>query len=399
MKIYIITIFIIFYITLTGQEINYISHVPNAINSDDFVEILTIGEDGTGNIYAAGDSKIYKYASGEWTTLSIPHSSNKIQEIAGDNNGNLFVAVQNEGLWIFKNNTWKLFDNTNSVYPDSVQHGGIAWDKNSKVLWIGTQKGLIKYQNDSLSIYNHLTHQQMVDDDIKDLVLDPDGSVWMISHISTLVHLKDENITSESVGWNLGLYNLIFDHISIKSDGHLVIASSNYGLIEYESNEFKFIGPSDNNLFLVTGDLTGNIWAANKNTLYQYQQETIISHEDSYIPLFINNIFVSSDNHLWIAGENDPITEILQEKPNSVISSDIKEEILIYPIPVSKGKNLTIKVENPQLLGALTIFNLKKQKIFKSIRHENLNINLDKDIYFLSIIYNNKRYIKKIIVN
>ena len=398
MKIYILSILITFYINLRGQELNYISHEPNIINNDEYEEILTFGEDADGTIYAAGNSsKIYKYNNGEWNIFSIP-ASNKIQEITGDGNGNLYIVTQNEGLWILKNNKWNLLNSSNSIYPDSPQHGGIAWDKKTQSLWVGTDKGLIQYQNDSLYIYNHTAYPMMIDDDIKDLVLDPDGSIWMISHISTLVHLKNNKITSQPIGWNLELYNLVLDHIGIKSNGNLVFASPNYGLITYDLNKFNFIDTTVENLFLVAPDSSGNIWTANKNTLYQYSQDTVISYENSYIPLFINNIFISSDNHLWIAGENDPLTEIIPENPNSETPININEIILIYPIPVSEYGNLTIEVENPGLLKSLTVFNLENQKIYKTDNNYTQYLNLKKGIYLLSIDYNKKRYLKKIIV-
>ena len=242
MKVFINILFVLLTFYISAQDLDYNSHEPHTINGDDFNQIFSLGEDGEGTIYAAGkNSKIYKYKDNEWTSFSIPNSNNKIEEITGDRFGNIYIAVFNEGLWVYKNDNWKLFNNSNSSYPLNPKHGGIAWDSVTQVLWIGTNNGLVKYSNDSIDIYNYYTvGVDMIDDEILDLVLDIDGSIWMISNLSTLIHLENNIFNSQHVGWNLEIYNLILNGIGLKTNGDITI-STNYGLMLYNKNEFEFI--------------------------------------------------------------------------------------------------------------------------------------------------------------
>ncbi len=77
-----------------------------------------------------------------------------VTSITFDDKGNAWIGTFRQGL-IKYDGTIATYDKNNSVLPDSIIINALAIDKNDD-LWIGSNKGLIKYDNKNFTIYNKL---------------------------------------------------------------------------------------------------------------------------------------------------------------------------------------------------------------------------------------------------
>jgi len=402
MKIIIYSVLFILSSTITAQNLNYIEHSPHSSPGELFAPIFTLGEDRNGAIYAAGnDSKIYKYQKEEWTSFSIPNSNNIVEEITGDKVGNIYVAVRNEGLWVYKDSSWILFSSENSVYPESTIHGGIAWDKNQQILWVGTNDGLIKYQNDSLVLYNHESEgSEFIDDYIIDLTMGNDGSIWMIAKLSTLIHYKNGIFTSIPVGFNLEKFDMVFTAIAINTDGDIALSTSNYGVLKFDKSNFEFVGDFDESALSMDVDNFKNIWVTDERAIWNIHDDTIIKYQDPIIPDLLYEIFVSSKNHVWLAGKNGAIIEIVQDFPDDLSFDHIENKnVIVYPNPLQRGK--TININAPDKIESISIFNVSGEKVYSTccFCSKKMEMNLNSGLYFIKIFVNNNYIFKKLVIN
>jgi len=402
MRFVLCSFFLLTTFLFNAQSLNYKEYSPHSVNGDTFEKMFTIGKDGQGTIYVAGkNSKIYQFKDDEWSSFNIPNSNDEVEEIVGDSSGNLFVAIKNEGLWVRMDGIWKIFDSNNSKYPEKPIHGGIIWDKNDKKLLVGTNNGLVKYQNDSISIFDFNTvGVELVDDEIFDIVMDNDGSIWLISNLSTLIHYSKGKFTSMSVGFDLKIFDMVFTGIKIKSNDDIVISTSNHGLLSFNRTEFEFDTSFNDNFLLIDVDEMDNIWGSDKRTLWKSSGESIKTYKGAIIPDFLYDIFVSSDNHVWLVGDNGPIIEIIQELPNNVISGfDIKSDINIFPNPINKGDFIHFGINGEKLKGNISFYNIFNQKVFVSPLTKSLKINLDKGFYLVRFEKEEHSIVRRLIVN
>ncbi len=101
-----------------------------------------------------------------------------VTSIAFDSKGNAWIGTFNKGL-IKYNGTTTHYDKTNSSLPDSLIIWSIAIDKNDYV-WIGSDKGLIKYDHSKFIIYNK-SNAPLFTNNVFALTIDAENSIWFTS--------------------------------------------------------------------------------------------------------------------------------------------------------------------------------------------------------------------------
>jgi ligand-binding sensor domain-containing protein len=112
--------------------------------------------------------EVSEYILGEYQTTSVAFDSKNVA----------WIGTFRQGL-IKYDGTTTIYDNTNSILPDSLILWTVEVDKND-VVWIGSNKGLIKYENNIFHIYNK-TNAPFVTDNVFAITVDKDNSLWFTS--------------------------------------------------------------------------------------------------------------------------------------------------------------------------------------------------------------------------
>ena len=219
-----------------------------------------------------------------------------------------------------------------SQLPDSLFIRAIAIDNND-VVWIGTNKGLIKYENEKFHLYNK-SNAPLFTNSVFTLAIDKDNSIWFTSCTlreggimkfdgtnwdlltprnsklpgSLIIDITTDNrnniwtLSAAASGNSIVKINnnnfTIYDEKEIKiplyyfgsicsGTNNNIYASLDYSLssladntrpniISYSGNSWKVIDPVDENgkrlnyVGKIATDLNGNLWAATSRGLAVY---------------------------------------------------------------------------------------------------------------------------------
>jgi ligand-binding sensor domain-containing protein len=101
-----------------------------------------------------------------------------ITSISFDSEGTAWLGTFKQGI-IKYNGDMVLYDANNSSLPDSIVIWDIAVDKHDNV-WIGTDKGLIKFDKNIFTIYN-TSNSPLAEDVVWAISIDESNNLWLAS--------------------------------------------------------------------------------------------------------------------------------------------------------------------------------------------------------------------------
>ena len=251
---------------------------PNSI-SDNF--IWTLYEDKTGEIWIGTNNgglnkldreneRFIQYRYDVNNPYSI--SNNNIRAIFEDYSGTLWIGTEGGGLNKFdrnKNNFIRARGSSSGPIPNNIF---TIIDNNNKGLWLGTDRGLMKYSKDKNQFINYVITPAEINNSnnvINALCRGKNGNLW--------------------VGTNAGLYQ--FD---TKTDKFFKYKPSN--------KEYSFISNIEINSIIQ--DKIGNIWIGSGGSgilLIKGYSSEVLSHSSS------NLSSLSSDHITAIAEDNTGI--------------------------------------------------------------------------------------------
>lgn len=357
-------------ITKNGEKIeeynnyNGLSHYNVLDIMKDSRDNIWVGTENGLNVINNGTKKIYKFLNAGDGENQL--SNNFITTICEDKNGDIWVGTK-KGLNIFsiKDNKIKiykkggldtkyiskLYSSDNHVYIGTLEDGLFEIDlkddniksynddilksnitsilqDNSGKLWIGTDKGLIKKDNDKLEIYNNefYDEQSLIDDNILSINQDNSGLIWvgtdrgisMFNPNRLFNHYKKNPLNKNTFSDNS------FTGIYEDNEGLLWIGTTDNGIniLDRKNNDINVLKKSneknsisDNEIFQITGkdDL---IWIGTGNGLSRYNKNTkefknyySNNSENSLLNNEVRSLFVDKSGLLWI-GTRDGLCTI-----------------------------------------------------------------------------------------
>lgn len=200
-------------------------------------------------------------------------SEYSVTSIAFDSKNAAWIGTRNQGLIKYAGLTTR-FDNSNSTLPDSLTISHVAIDNND-VLWIASNKGLIKYENNKFHIYNK-SNAPLVRDYVFALTVDQNNSIWFSSFV-----LRDGGI----------------------GEG---------GIMKFDGTNWKLFTPQNSPLpasFIrdITTDNQNNVWATinegvNSCSIVKINGDNITVYDEAEIgiPLYyFRTICAGSDRNIY----------------------------------------------------------------------------------------------------
>ncbi len=193
-------------------------------------------------------------------------------------------------------------------------------------LWIGTQKGVNKYDGYSFTKYysKPLDDSSLTDNDISCIKEDINGNIWIGTYTKGINRLnpkmnKVSRFMQSTFDKNSLVNNTVWD-IAADSLGNIWIATDN-GISKYNlgKNTFTNYSIKDTNenisgknlslqnIYAITVDNKGNLWfGGHCNELHKYDSENdrFLRYSIGLESLVISDMYCDSDGIIWI-GSND----------------------------------------------------------------------------------------------
>ena len=211
---------------------------------------------------------------------------------------------------------WKTLNTTNSGLPSNkincIERDSIG------TIWIGTDKGLCKYDGQKWTVFN-TKNSKIINDTIKKIVIDKKGRKWIHFANDNLVSLNIFNDTT----WNIIPLNSEIIKVPNSPDNIL------YDFSKLKSNDLNIL-----NLMLMSNigsriDIGQILKTLDPNTQFNYSIPVTIS--TGVLQSSLNNIKISSGKIRVSVKQNLPHKTIFKFTFNNVIRNGVKvTDSLVY---------------------------------------------------------------------
>ncbi|MEN1728302.1 MAG: two-component regulator propeller domain-containing protein, partial [Pseudomonadota bacterium] len=172
-------------------------------------------------------------------------------------------------------------------------------------LWVGTQNGLARFDGVRFTIYDASNTPGMASQDIRDIVIDPSGQIWLASYGGGVYRFNRGEV--ESISTEQGLpHNVVYD-LLIADDGSLWIGTAGglarRGTDGAISSWTQDDGLSVNRVFKVFEDDQGMMWLATfGGGLSRFDGSGFVAFgvEEGLVSNQVHDIFQDRDGRLLV---------------------------------------------------------------------------------------------------
>jgi len=255
--------------------------------------INCIYQNPNGNWYAADENNNIIYYEGNYavTTITTLEPNTQITALSEDVAGNLWIATNNQGVYIRTNATWMHLTEDDSLSSNNIT---CLFKDSQGLLWIGTQNsGVMTYNGKSFNRYTYFDNG-LISNHISCITEDKSGLIWFGSPDAGLCsydgkgfsfYTENDVLTSNNVaslafdskgGLWVGL-NEGLDYVSFNADS--TVTAKHFDAYD------GFLGiKNTNNTILI--DPTGHVWLGTVDGLFRYNpDEDIITATKPLIEL------------------------------------------------------------------------------------------------------------------
>ena len=356
------------YKQIPGDPNSLAGNVVRSIYKDNN-QNLWIGmySDGLNRIMPQEQNKLIHYKHDPLNSSTI--NSNYITSIYVDKSNRLWVGTFDKGFCFADNiyNSAKL-EFTRFHYDDNLEVQDIKEDVAGRI-WIGTQNGLYVYDphNKKMIHYGDLVSQssEMQGINIQSILYEEPNLFWIASWNRGLCKLyinSDTFLTQQNKRDSLVIYDNINDISNSKIDNSFTtifkdankiiwLGSNVNGLIKVieKDGRLEFIkydkskGATDNSVYGITSDVSGNIWFSTTHGLGKFNTKTELFNS------YYESDGILSNTFMWDASFKSKDGEIFFGGINGLISffpETIINDTTIFPVYISKlvVQNKEVKV-------------------------------------------------------
>ncbi len=270
-------------------------------------------------IYIASEAGLWIYNTKSRTLSDFNESSSyNLQELILDASG-IIWAYDDEGSILaidFQRRKMSSFQNPGYRFTD------IDCDEQGRIWFSSLNKGLLVYEI-SKSKWKIIDSQRgLVDNRVKELIVDSWGSIWIITADNILSKFIDKDYELFNVynGLESDKINAIFTNTE-----RLIISNGNKGVFEYKNGSFELIPNSEplkgTKSTAIFAD-SSNVWVGTngKGLVKINNLEYTIFRKESGLPSdWINCLAMDSIGSLWIGTPANGIARLSQRDSSAIL--------------------------------------------------------------------------------
>lgn len=309
---------------------------------DNFNFPMTFDRDGI--LYVGTSNSIYKFENSSWQ--KVDEEESLICALSFDNNNHLIVGTF-DGLIVFSDdNTKTYYSISNSELPDNTVRSLCSEDNNK--VWIGTDTGIATYENNLILEVTFL-NDQLTDKSIWAIHIDDMNNKWFgCGYSGGLVKYDDNSVTI----YNTSNSNLPGNRIkTITSKNSIIwVGTELNGLVKIANGEMEVFNVENsripsNEINAISIDEFNNVWIALNNFGLSVYNE--------------NGVFTNVSDHLTDFIPSDP--QLFQNFPNpfnpqTIIKYQVTNESLVdLSVYNLLGEKILTLVNKVQKVGVYEI--------------------------------------------
>ena len=256
---------------------------------------------------------------GDWLGLTGIGADNGVNSMAGDRNGNIWIATNRHGLVRCNVNTLEMEEvpltsmNTLRVIGSNIAIQSVYVD-DTDLLWVGTEKSGVAFWGQNIYKF-----EARMMGDITAMAQDKEGNVWYGTSDNGVIDL------------NAPLVSLKVSAMACTGDGSLWVGSPQNGLTRIKNGQSTFYSVArdsmktliDDHINALCTDQTDNLWIATEGGLQVFNPRmnsfSTYSKENGKVKTnSITSLFFAKNNRLLI-GTGEGLT-ILNRSTNESIN-------------------------------------------------------------------------------
>lgn len=253
-------------------------------------EVYPVFEDRGGTIWVGGD-RLFRFKDGVFTYYA-PEPARPVSSIYQNRAGQIWIG----GKWRVDGERL-VPEISDDLLPVSLGSAWAMYEDRDGALWIGTDNGVVRYQNGAAIRYT--TKDGLAGDDTKVIIEDRAGGMWLGSY-GGLTHLKDGQFTA----WTErdGMPGYTVRTLYQDTDGALWIGTYDAGLGRFKDGRFTRYTTSDglygNGVFQILEDSSGWFWMSSNRGIYRVRKQELNDFADGKIKAITSIGYGKSDGML-----------------------------------------------------------------------------------------------------
>ncbi|HNP20001.1 MAG TPA: two-component regulator propeller domain-containing protein [Fulvivirga sp.] len=289
----------------TLQNLTF-EEVPGLFGND---KIIAIDEDSQGNIwFISAIHGLFKHYNGQYLNIiSNADFKGYLLSLYIDKTDNLWMG-SNKGLVRFKEQDYQSIGDLKITLDQTFIKSAKVYDENE--IWIISASGALKYEPEKT--YSFGASQGLTNSGINVIYNDREGNIWFGSDSDGLYKLINESFVF--YGKQHGLNVLPVTSIVEDKNQNFWFGSFGSGLERLGNGNFENYGLSEHlsSMYISASacDSSGNLWFGTRGSgLMKYDPTTAqsdgndfkyITSKDGLIYDFIRQLFIDSENNLWV---------------------------------------------------------------------------------------------------
>ncbi len=276
----------------------------NVFNKSNGLKSVNIGD-----LYCDYQNNIWIGTNGEGVIRYYDNPFISYQNIEGlnqsdnfsvlkDHQGRIWVGNGDDGAFMFDGDK-VIHLNENTVLPGNGVRDVI--ETKDHVIWIGTNKGLVRYNDRSIAVYD--TTKGLVDNHVKTLMEDSKGSIWIGTNgggLSVMSNGKTVNYTSQDSLIHNYIHSLFEDR-----EGNVWIGTG-LGIQKYDGEKFTSYrhvpGICNSYIGNIVQDKNGKIWVGTDRCIARLDEKEFVSYnvKDGLTSNLIYLMITDLEGNLWV---------------------------------------------------------------------------------------------------
>lgn len=281
--------------------------------------VLTIADSPDGTIYiGTDDSRLYSYYQGEIRQLFFNETVNGVFKIIASSR-NVYIGT-GKGLFKYENNKVvriPVLENTtvNALVED--QYGSI---------WMGTMRGLFRYNPEKNKLDSLTEKHGLPNNIIRSICFDTEGNLWGGTYRKGFFMLSDGSITSFSK--SDGLTSNVITAITQIEGGKFLLGDESGNLNLFSNGQIspykEIISLPKARLKHLFTDSQNRVWVSTYGglVLHEGKNSKLFSTDNGFPDNFVRNVFQDKNGKIWIGTKNAGLIKFNSENDWEIISSE-----------------------------------------------------------------------------
>lgn len=300
----------VFEIMLSDLYIPQLDFVESILLPEASNTVRRIYEDSKGQVWIVGNNVLgYLDGKNKWFEKKIEGSLLNVADIREDRNGNYWISVYDEGVYLWNENIIDHYGTDKGLASSLVRK--IFIDSDNRV-WCASKNGVSVIRKDGIINFN--SKNGLPNDNIETICEDNEANIWLGSDGSGAFRFTSD----EFVNYNK-TSGLKTDYVMcglIDHHHNLWWGTYNAGIVKYNGVDYEYFNVENGNIlnnvvWSALEDSQGRIWFGTSNGLTRFEEGKIVNFSDEnwlpsnkitsiYENLYTNEIWLGTSKGLGV---------------------------------------------------------------------------------------------------